>query len=110
MGIYKPYWPYKSQKPSLHQVDEDECLLVVGDCPEAGAPPGQQAEGPRVQQEVGQGEAAQEGEGGRSVEEGEQEFVNHCQVVIVWWQIERDSSGTWRDNIIFLNVTKPGIS
>ena len=84
MSIYKPYRPYKSQKPSLHQVDEDECLLVVGDCPEAGAPPGQEAEGPRVQEEVGQGEAAQEGEGGRSVKEGEQELVNHCQVVIVW--------------------------
>ena len=80
ISIYKPYRPYKSQQPPLHQIDEDECLLVVGDRSEAGAPPGQQAEGPRVQQEVGQGEAAQEGEGGRSVEEGEQELVNHCQV------------------------------
>ena len=84
MSIYKPYRPYKSQQPSLHQVDEDEGLLVVGDCPEAGAPPGQETVGHRVQEEVGQGEAGQEGEGGGRVEEGEQVIVNHCSVVIVW--------------------------
>ena len=92
-SIFVFFRPDKSQKPSLHQVDEDECLLVVGDCPEAGAPPGQQAEGPRVQQEVGQGEAAQEGEGGRSVEEGEQELVNHCSVVPGWSQTDVETPG-----------------